>query len=86
VILEQHFPHWIANAYFWWDFLVIKDNLPLLADVHQVLFDHRPQSVLHHKVICSYDFWIFFAVPDDHPLKIDEPKNRLRCGLSEALY
>jgi len=76
IMLEHHFPHLINNVDFWWAFLAIKDELPPLSCLYEVLFDNKPQSAFNQKELmlqlCSYDVCIFAVIPIDHPLKIDE--------------
>jgi len=75
-ILVKFFPHLIGNPAFWRAFLAIKDDLPPLADLYEVLREHKPQSVLNNKELilqlCAYDDWIYHILDGDNPLKSDQ--------------
>jgi len=75
-VLTEHYAHLIDNPQFWWAFLAMKDELPPLVDVWEIMDDHKPQSVATNKELmlelCSYDGASCLALENDHPLLSDE--------------
>jgi len=65
----------IQDPDFWWAFLEIKDDMPLIPQVFERLNHYRPGPVLNNKELMlqliSYSAIVYAAIPDNSPLKTD---------------
>ena len=75
-LLTDQFPDLIGNPDFWKAFLQMKTKMPPNPEVYPIINRKQPYSVFQDKnlmlQLCSYDSWLYGAIPDGHPLQNDK--------------